>query len=160
MLLPDNLFLSLLDITLQERVLNLGQVDDFLMTFSPADPPFGSPGDWKMELVNGLNILFYKNRNYVSDNLTLKQDVVQMLHDHKMAGHPGEAETLVVVEQHYWWPGLHTFVRNYVKGCGICQQYKINRSPSHPSYMLISPSLSTSPFASCSMDLITELPLS
>ena len=83
-----------------------------------------------------------------------------MLHDHKMAGHPGEAETLVAVEQHYWWPGLCTFICNYVKGCGVCQQYKINRSPSHPSYMPILPLSSTRPFALCSMDLITDLPLS
>ena len=82
-----------------------------------------------------------------------------MLHDHKMAGHPGEAETLVSVERLYWWPGLQTFVRNYVKGCGVCQQYKINRSPSHPSYMLIPPASTTRPFAHCSMDLITDLPL-
>ena len=161
MLLPDNLFLNLLDVTLQECVLSLGQVDDFLKTFSPTDPPFGSPDDWKFELVNGLNTLFYKDRNYVPDNLALRQDVVQMLHDHEMAGHPGKAETLVVVEQHYWWPGLHTFMHNYVKkGCGICQQYKINRSPSHPSYMPIPPSSSARPFASCSMDLMTDLLLS
>ena len=83
-----------------------------------------------------------------------------MLHDHKTAGHPGEAETLVTVEQHYWWPGLHMFAWNYVNGCGICQQYKINRLLSHPSYMLISTSSTTQPFAHCSMDLITDLPLS
>ena len=160
MLLLDDLFLNLLDITLQEHILNLGQVDDFLKAFSPADPPFGSPGDWKLELVNGLNTLFYRDRNYVPDDLTLQWDVVRMLHDHKTAGHPGEAETLVAVEQHYWWLGLCTFVCNYVKGCGVCQQYKINRSPSHPSYMLIPPSSFTRPFASCSMDLITDLPLS
>ena len=117
-------------------------------------------GNWKLEMVNGLNTLFYRDRNYVPDDLTLRQDIVRMLHDHKMAGHPGEAETLVTVEQHYWWPGLCTFVCNYVKGCGVCQQYKINRSPSHPSYMPIPLSLSTRPFASCSMDLITDLPLS
>ena len=77
-----------------------------------------------------------------------------------MAGHPGEAETLVSVEWLYWWPGLQTFVRNYVKGCGVCQQYKINRSFSHPSYMLIPLALTTCPFVHCSMDLITDLPLS
>ena len=131
-----------------------------MRTFSPTDPPFSSPDDWKLEPVDSLNTLFYKDRNYVLENLTLQWDVIWMLHNHKMAGHPGEAEMLVAVEQHYWWPGLCTFVRNYVKGCGICQQYKINRSPpSHPSYMLIPPLLSTRPFASCSMDLITDLPL-
>ena len=71
MLLPDDLFLNLLDITLQEHVLNLGQVDNFLKAFSPIDPPFSSPSDWKLELVNGLNTLFYRDRNYVPDDLTL-----------------------------------------------------------------------------------------
>ena len=83
-----------------------------------------------------------------------------MLHDHEMTGHPGEAETLVSVERLYWWPGLWTFVRNYVKECDVCQQYKINRLPSHPSYMLIPQASTTQPFAHCSMDLITDLPLS
>ena len=70
-LLPNNLFLNLLDITLQEHVLNLGQVDNFLKTFSPADPLFGSPDNWKLEVVDGLDTLFYKNRNHVPDDLTL-----------------------------------------------------------------------------------------
>ena len=70
-LLLDNLFLNLLDVTLQEHVLNLGQINDFLKMFSPTNPPFGSPGDWKLELANGLNTLFYKDRNYVSNDLTL-----------------------------------------------------------------------------------------
>ena len=71
MLLPDDLFFNFLNVTLQEHVLKLGQVDDFLRTFSLTDPPFGSPDDWKLEQVDGLNTLFYMGRNYVPDNLTL-----------------------------------------------------------------------------------------
>ena len=41
-LLPEHMFLNLLDITLQDRILSLGQVDDFLKTFSITDPPFGT----------------------------------------------------------------------------------------------------------------------
>ena len=159
-LLLDNLFLNLLDLTLQDRVLDLGQLDDFLKTFSIDDPPFGTSDDWKLELVDRKNTLFYRGRNYVPDDLNLWHDIVKMLHDHETAGHPGEAETLVSVERLYWWPGLRTFVRNYVKGCGVCQQYKINRSPSHPLYMPIPLASTTRPFAHCSMDLITDLPLS
>ena len=159
-LLPDNLFLNLLDLTLQDRVLILGQIDDFLKTFSIDDPPFGTSDDWKLELVDRKNTLYYKGRNYVLDDLNLRRDVLKMLHDHETAGHPGEAETLVSVERLYWWLGLRTFVQNYVKGCGACQQYKINQSPSHPTYMLIPPASTTQPFAHCSMDLITDLPLS
>ena len=147
MLLPDNLFLNLLDLTLQDRVLDLGQLDDFLRKFLVDDPPFGAPDDWKLELVDGRNTLFYKGWNYVPDDLDLRCDIMRMLHDHGMAGHPGETETLVSVEKLYWWPGLWTFVRNYVKGCGVCQQYKINWSPSHSSYMLIPLALTTWPFA-------------
>ena len=142
-LLLENLFLNLLDLTLQDQVLGLGQLDDFLKNFSINDPPFGAPGNWKLELIEGRNTLFYKGQNYVPDNLNLRRDIVKMLHDHETAGHPGEAETLVSVEKLYWWPGLQTFVRNYVKGCGVCQQYKINQSPSHPSYMPIPQALTT-----------------
>ena len=159
-LLPDDLFLNLLDLTLQDRVLNLGQLDEFLKTLSIDDPPFGILDDWQLELIDGKNTLFYKGWNYVPDDLGLRRDIVKMLHDHETAGHPGEAETLVSVEWLYWWPGLQTFVRNYVKGCGVCQQYKINRLPSHPSYMPIPLASTTRPFAHCSMDLITDLPLS
>jgi hypothetical protein len=62
------------------------------------------------------------------------------------------------VKQHYWWPGLRIFVKNYVKGCGTCQQFKIDRNPSHPSFIPVEGAISTRPFAHCSMDLITDLP--
>src|SRR5271168_4353033 len=83
-----------------------------------------------------------------------------MYHDHETAGHPGELETYTAVAQQYWWPGIRTFVKNYVKGCGICQQFKIDRNPSHPAFLPIPGAQTTRPFAHCSMDLITDLPLS
>ena len=101
-LLPENLFLNILDLTLQDRVLNLGQLDDFLRNFFIDDPPFGASDDWKLELVNGKNTLFYKGQNYVPDDLDLQHDIVKMLHDHETAGHPGESETLVSVKRLYW----------------------------------------------------------
>src|SRR5271155_5840650 len=55
---------------------------------------------------------------------------------------------------------LRSFVKNYVKGCGICQQFKIDRNPSHPSYLPIPGAHTTRPFANCSMDFITDLPIS
>ena len=90
--------MNLLDITLQDRVLDLGEVNDFLKTFSIVNPPFGSAADWKLETIEGRNTLFYMGRNYIPDDLNLRRDVLQMLHDHETAGHPGEVETLVTVE--------------------------------------------------------------
>jgi transposase InsO family protein len=61
------------------------------------------------------------------------------------------------IKEHYWWPGMRSFIKNYVKGCGICQQFKINRNPSNPP--TTDPwTRITRPFANCSMDIITDLP--
>ena len=116
--------------------------------------------DWQLEKHGDKNILFYKDKNYIPDDLDLRQDIVKLFHDHEMAGHLGELETYNSVKQHYWWPGMCTFVKRYVQGCGICQQFKINRNPSHPSYLPIEGAKSTQPFSSCSMDMITDLPTS
>ena len=40
-----------------------------------------------------------------------------------------------------------------------CQQFKIDRSPVKPAYIPTEGAKSTRPFANCSMDLITDLPL-
>ena len=77
----------------------------------------------------------------------------------KTTGHPGQLRTQELIQQHYWWPGLHTFVRNYVNGCAICQQHKINRHPSNPPLQPIK-SLDTRPFSMITMDFITDLPIS
>jgi Integrase zinc binding domain len=80
-----------------------------------------------------------------------------MYHDHETAGHPGELETYNGIRQNYWWPGLQMFVKNYAQGCSICQQFKINRSPSNPAYIAIKGANNTRLFAKYSMDLITDL---
>jgi hypothetical protein len=114
--------------------------------------------DWKIEEVNDQKTIFYKQKQYVPKDQELLRDILKLFHDHKTAGHPGELETYNSVKQHYWWPGLRIFVKNYVKGCGICQQFKIDQNPSHPSFILVEGAISTRPFAHCSMDLITDLP--
>ena len=89
----------------------------------------------------------------------LRRDIVKMFHNHETAGHPGELETYNLVKEHYWWPGLRTFVKRYVKGCVVCQQFKIDHHPSHPAFIPTEGSHSTRPFAYCSMDMITGFPL-
>ena len=54
---------------------------------------------------------------------------------------------------------MRTFIKNYIQGCGICQQFKIDRSPAKPPYIPTEGARTTRPFAYCSMDLITDLPL-
>jgi hypothetical protein len=106
------------------------------------------------------NILFYKNKNYIPKDIDLRRDIARMFHDHETTCHPKELETFNAICQHYWWPGLRTFVKNYVQGCGVCQQFKIDRHPSKPHFYPTEGAPTTRPFAYCSMDLITDLPIS
>ena len=79
-----------------------------------------------MEKTDKGNVIFYQGQNYIPKDFELQKDIVKMHHDHETAGHSGELETYNTIKGQYWWPGLRTFVKNYVKGCAICQQFKIN----------------------------------
>jgi Integrase zinc binding domain len=82
--------------------------------------------DWKIKEIDGQKTIFFKGKNYILKDLELLWDIMKIYHNHKAAGHPGELETYNGIRQNYWWPGLWTFVKNYVQGCSICQQFKIN----------------------------------
>src|SRR5271170_1896204 len=75
--LPDNLFLNLLDLALQGQILENGKTDDFLTTFSINDPPFGTATDWMMETIDNALTIFYKDRNYIPNNLDLRCNIVR-----------------------------------------------------------------------------------
>jgi Integrase zinc binding domain/Integrase core domain len=163
-LIPDDLFLNLLDINLRDRITR-NKDYDFDMTRAiellQEEGPTSIQNDledWKIEEVDDQKTIFYKGKQYILKDQELQQDNLKLFHDHETAGHPGELETYNAVKQHYWWPGLRIFVKNYIKGCGICQQFKIDRNPSHPSFIPVEGAISTRPFAHCSMDLITDLP--
>ena len=114
--------------------------------------------DWTTEKFKDKQILFYRGKNYTPKDTALRRDLVRTFHDHETAGHPGELETYNAVQQHYWWPGLRSFVKNYVQGCSTCQQFKIDRNPSKPMFLPVEGAKTTHPFTNCSMDLITDLP--
>jgi Integrase zinc binding domain/Integrase core domain len=161
-LLPDNLFLNLLDINLRDRItknkeynFDVTKAIELLQEEGPTNIQ-NDLEDWKIEEVDNQKTIFYKGKQYVPKDQELRWDILKLFHDHETAGHPGELETYNSVKQHYWWPGLRIFVKNYV--CRICQQFKIDQNPSHPSFIPVEGAISTRPFTHCSMDLITDLP--
>ena len=163
--LPDDLFISLIDDSLQQCITNSTDFDgirtEALKILLDTGPTTITRGlsNWTMDKLNTQTVLFYQGQNYIPRDATLRWDILYSFHDHRTAGHPGELGTYNAVWQHYWWPGLRTFVKNYVQGCGICQQFKINRTPSRLAYVPTEGAQTTRPFAHSSMDLITNLPL-
>ena len=166
-MLPDNLFLNLIDTALQDKIALCNDLDQEAVdalkillndTLNVPTPLKKDLEDWTIENSNGRRLLFYKGKNYIPRNIDLRREILSNFHDHETAGHPGELGTFNAVRQHYWWPGLRTFVKNYVQGCGSCQQFKIDRSPAKPAYLPTEGFNTLRPFAYCSMDLITDLP--
>ena len=116
-LLPEDMFVNLMDLDLQNQIANMDKYDfdvknalDLLLENGP-NSLRQDLQDWRLEKHGDRNILFYKDKNYIPDDLDLWWDIVKMFHDHETAGHPGELEMYNSVKQHYWWPGMHTFVK-------------------------------------------------
>ena len=98
-MLPENMFINLLDTDLQQRILNGKELDidikntiETLLQEGPVSLK-NNLKDWKIKEINGERTIFYKGKNYVPKDQKLQQDMVKMYHDHEMVGHPAELET-------------------------------------------------------------------
>ena len=88
------------------------------------------------------------------------KDILETYHDSATARHPGMHRTYQQVIKDYWWPDLLRYTREYVRGCGTCQQNKSNTHPKTPSLHPIIPLNESEPFKTIAVDLITKLPIS
>ena len=91
-MLPDELFVSLIDTDLQERIAMAGDLDGnaaealkFLLESAPTAMTTGLE-DWTLEEVNGQNVLFYKGKNYIPRDTELQRDIVRKFHVQKLQG--------------------------------------------------------------------------
>jgi len=89
---------------------------------------------------------------------TLRQEILQLLHDAPTAGHPGRDETFTQVSHSYWWPGMRTWITNYIAGCATCQQNKNVTHRTHTPLYRIPTSDDALPFQQIALDLVTGLP--
>jgi hypothetical protein len=87
-----------------------------------------------------------------------KQDLMERIHDHPTAGHPGRDETIRKAKQHQTWPGMNQWIAQYVKGCATCQQNKIITHRKRTPPYRITTKENALPFRQVAMDLITGLP--
>jgi len=87
-------------------------------------------------------------------------DLLERYHDAPTAGHSGVAKTFRQLARDYWWPEMHKYVQEYIRGCGVCQQNKAITHPNNLPLNPIFPSGSPKPFKTISIDLITKLPKS
>ena len=108
--------------------------------------------DWTLK--EGL--IFYKGCCYIPNNLELQRKILQQYHDSIPLGHPGQLQPQEIIQCNYWWPGMPAFIRNYVEGCAVCQQHKINCHPLNPALQPVKLEHAR-PFSLITMDFITDL---
>ena len=133
-LLPRELFIKVIDVEMHDllasAIMKDKTIQDAIQAVKTGGPfPIKStPSDWKIE--DGL--LFFKEKCYVPPSDNLRWNIVQKHHDGIVGGHPGQFKTIELVRRHYWWPGMTTFINQYVKGCATCQQMKVDTHPTKP----------------------------
>jgi hypothetical protein len=79
-------------------------------------------------------------------------------HDHPLSGHFGQNWTLELTHHDYTWPGIQTFIKDYMSSCTSCACPKV---PCHKPYSLLKQlPIPEHPWNSISMDFIEQLPSS
>jgi len=101
-------------------------------------------------------LLCFRDKIYVSQNLDLQRRVVLLCHDMKVTGHPGHWKTLELVSRDYWWPQMSRYIRQYVSTCDLCIRTKPIRQALvgelHPLQ------IPDSRWDTLSVDFVVELP--
>jgi hypothetical protein len=107
-MLPENLFIRLIDTDLQQQIANCETRDkdatEALTLLIDKDQVIlnNELNNWEVEKFEGKPILFFKGKNYVPQNEELHRNITRMFHERETAGHPGEIETFNSIKQHYW----------------------------------------------------------
>jgi len=57
----------------------------------------------------------------------LQAIVCYMHHNMDLTAHQGAKRAIAAIARCYYWPGIPTFVRNYVKSCSFCTRRKASR---------------------------------
>ena len=129
-------------------------VDDIIEAYA-TDPFFADENKTAgMYVINGL---WWKGDHFVvSDSPDTKRLILQDMHDHPMAGHPG-VQTLKTITSRFYWPGAGKELRNYVWHCPSCQVQLTH--PAKPSGLLPPLDVPPWPFHTVTTDYITGLPL-
>ena len=145
MALPNTLFVKMIEATaLNQQIQNkqdLGVIEQ-----------------WEQFQLEKRNGVWWKGSTLVVTKLEVfTKGILETYHNSATAGHPGIHRTYHQVIADYWWPDLLKYTREYVRGCGTCQQNKSNTHPKPPPTHLIIPLNKGEPFKTIAVDLITKL---
>ena len=101
---------------------------------------------------NGL--LYKDNKLWVADDLRL--DVIREVHDQPAVGHAGVRRTILLIQQHYFWPKMKQDVNRYIRNCHVCRRAKAPRDRYNGTLKPLP--VPERPWTDITMDFVTGLP--
>lgn len=108
----------------------------------------------KVSMVQGL--IRYKERLYVGCTGNLRTELITKLHESAIGGHSGQHGTYQRLKSLFYWKGMKRDVRDWIRGCDVCQRCK-NENVASPG--LLQPlSIPDEAWQSVSMDFVEGLP--
>ncbi|KIO07372.1 hypothetical protein M404DRAFT_136212 [Pisolithus tinctorius Marx 270] len=142
-------------------LMDVEKLHNDILSALPSDPVaqvwFSDTSDswWS---VDDTGFLCLDGRIYVPDSNDLHLRVLRFKHDHPLSSHFSQNRTLELIWHEYTWPGLRTFVKDYVQSCTTCAWAKV---PCHWPYGLLKQlPVPEKPWNSILMDFIEQLPAS
>jgi hypothetical protein len=79
-------------------------------------------------------------RMYLPGDKVLKEEVLKEAHESRFTVHPGRTKMYRDLREFYWWPKMKKEIAEYVTGCSVCQQVKIeHQKPAGPLQPLLIP---------------------
>lgn len=124
----DHLFIQMVNMELQKKIVQsiaLDPITKDVIDIITEDRISQMKQDLKnWEVID--RIIGFKEEIYIPQDNNLCQQIVCRHHNLPVIGQFRNLRIKDLVFCDYWWPELHSFITNYVQGCSICQQTKVN----------------------------------
>ena len=77
--------------------------------------------------MNSQNLLNYNNKLYVSNEASVREELLKRYHNNLLARHFGIAKITELISRKYFWESIKTDIKKYVNICDVCQRVKVKR---------------------------------
>jgi hypothetical protein len=67
------------------------------------------------------DIIYYRASIYLVPESTLREEIMRIIHDTPLAGHPGYFQTYQQIRERFSWKGLEDDMWRHVRECMTCQ---------------------------------------
>ena len=98
--------------------------------------------------------LLYKDRFYLGSQCSLKPLVLAHVHSSPIAGHSGFLKSFHRAKQEFYWKGMKSNIKQFIRECDVCQRIKAETVA--PASLLQPLAIPTKPWSDVSLDFVDE----